>query len=106
MSKKIIEKGTVQETLLIPLYGRKRAMDLYPGNFHDMDCQKIFEQVEMSHEKKGLMEKPGAIMAATRQYDMPATSMIYPGLNRLIFTRRMESSSLLPAYSIISKQNR
>ena len=52
------------------------------------------------------MEKPGAIMAATRQYDMPAASMIYPGLNRLIFIRRMESSSLLPAYSIISKQNR
>ncbi len=77
MSKKIIEKGTVQETLLIPLYGRKRAMDLYPGNFHDMDCQKIFEQVEMSHEKKGLMEKPGAIMAATRQYDMAAACRKY-----------------------------
>lgn len=77
MSKKIIEKGTVQETLLIPLYGRKRAMDLYPGNFHDMDCQKIFEQVEMSHEKKGLMEKPGAIMAATRQYDMAAACREY-----------------------------
>lgn len=56
MSKKIIKKGTVQETLLIPLYGRKLAMDMYPGNFHDMDCQKIFEQVEMIHEKKGKLQ--------------------------------------------------
>ncbi len=77
MSKKIIKKGTVQETLLIPLYGRKLAMDMYPGNFHDMDCQKIFEQVEMVHEKKGIMEKPGAIMAATRQYDMAAACKEY-----------------------------
>ena len=29
--KYIIEKGSVQETLLIPLYGRKMAMDLYDG---------------------------------------------------------------------------
>ena len=30
MMKYKIEKGSVQETLLIPLYGRKMAMDLYP----------------------------------------------------------------------------
>lgn len=30
MEKIRIDAGTVQETLLIPLYGRKRAMDQYP----------------------------------------------------------------------------
>ena len=33
-----IPKGAVQETLLIPLYGRKMAMDLYPDLFSDRDC--------------------------------------------------------------------
>ena len=32
-----IQKGSVQETLLIPLYGRKLAMDMYPDLFHDQD---------------------------------------------------------------------
>ena len=58
MSKKIIQKGTVQETLLIPLYGRKLAMEMYPGNFNNKDSQWIFDQVEMSYEdKKGLIFK-------------------------------------------------
>ncbi len=33
-----IEKSTVQETLLIPLCGRKLAMDMYPDLFQDKDC--------------------------------------------------------------------
>ena len=77
MSKKIIEKGTVQETLLLPLYGRKRAMEMYPGNFDDKDCQWIFDEVEISYQLKGIMEKVGAIMAATRQYDMAEACRVY-----------------------------
>lgn len=45
MGKKKIEKGSVQETLLLPLYGRKRAMEMYPGNFNDLDCQRIYNEV-------------------------------------------------------------
>ena len=33
-----ISKGSVQKTLLIPLYGRKMAMELYPDLFSDTDC--------------------------------------------------------------------
>ena len=77
MDKIVIEKGTVQETLLLPLYGRKRAMEMYPGNFHDNDCQEIFERVLITYEKKGIMEKTGAIMAATRQYNMAAICRAY-----------------------------
>ena len=61
MEKKKIEKGSVQETLLLPLYGRKRAMEMYPGNFNDLDCQRIYNEVEIDYNRKGIMEKIGAI---------------------------------------------
>ena len=57
MEKIKIEAGTVQETLLIPLYGRKRAMDQYPENFRDRDCQALFEQVEFTEpDNKNMAE--------------------------------------------------
>ena len=31
-----IQKNTVQETLVIPLYGRKMCSEQYPGLFHGM----------------------------------------------------------------------
>ena len=72
-----MQEARMQETLLLPLYGRKRAMEMYPGNFHDNDCQEIFERVLITYEKKGIMEKTGAIMAATRQYNMAAICRAY-----------------------------
>lgn len=78
MEKYKIRKDTVQETLLIPLYGRKLAMELYPGNFQDYDCQELFERIDYKFEKMGsLRTKIGAIMGATRQYDMAEASRRY-----------------------------
>lgn len=37
-----IEKNTVQETLVIPLYGRKMASTLYPGLFRDETAAKLW----------------------------------------------------------------
>ncbi len=66
-----IQKGSVQETLLIPLYGRKLAMDMYPGLFSDRDAQKLLEQIECEFDMQSkLKRKIGAIMGATRQFDM------------------------------------
>ena len=66
-----IEKGSVQETLLIPLYGRKMAMDLYPDLFADHACQQLIERIEFNAPPMtGIKAKIGALMAATRQYDM------------------------------------
>ncbi len=66
-----IEKGSVQETLLIPLYGRKLAMNLYPDLFSDHDCQQLLGSIEFdAPSMTGLKAKIGAVMAATRQYDM------------------------------------
>ena len=66
-----IKKGSVQETLLIPLYGRKMAMDLYPDLFADHACQQLIERIEFNAPPMtGIKAKIGALMAATRQYDM------------------------------------
>ena len=68
MEKVKIEPGTVQETLLIPLYGRKQAMDRYPDIFMDHDCQEIFSHVDfqVSEQMRGKIGKIGSIMGATR----------------------------------------
>lgn len=66
-----IEKGSVQETLLIPLYGRKLAMDLYPDLFADKECQSLLESIDFDvPPMTGIKAKIGALMAATRQFDM------------------------------------
>ena len=73
-----IEKGSVQETLLIPLYGRKMAMDLYPDLFADTDCQRLFDRIDFEAPVlSGIKAKIGAVMAATRQYDMAAVCRDY-----------------------------
>lgn len=73
-----IEKGSVQETLLIPLYGRKMAMDLYPDLFADTDCQRLFDRIVFEAPVlSGIKAKIGAVMAATRQYDMAAVCRDY-----------------------------
>lgn len=66
-----IQKNTVQETLIIPLYNRKCAMDMYPHLFYDNECQSLFEYIDYDFKPQGRFKnKMGAIMAATRQYDM------------------------------------
>jgi len=89
MDKIKIEKGTVQETLLIPLYGRKYAMDLYPDLFMDHDCQALFDKIDFTvpDNMKGMLGNIGCIMGATRS----------------ISDLKMASYSLLPAYSITLK---
>lgn len=78
MEKYKIKKDTVQETLIIPLYGRKLAMEMYPENFQDYDCQELFEHIDYEFEKMGnLRSKIGAVMGATRQYDMAEASRRY-----------------------------
>lgn len=79
MKKIKIEKGTVQETLLIPLYGRKYAMDLYPDLFMDHDCQALFDRIDFTvpDNMKGMLGNIGCIMGATRQYDMASACRAY-----------------------------
>ena len=41
-----IEKNTVQETLVIPLYGRKICTELYPNLYRDETAQKLMERID------------------------------------------------------------
>lgn len=41
-----IEKNTVQETLVIPLYGRKVCAELFPTLYRDETAGKLMEQID------------------------------------------------------------
>ncbi len=71
MKKYKIEKGSVMETLLIPLYGKKKAVELYPDLFHDRDVVELFKKIDYNFEEPSkIKQKIGAILAGTRQYNI------------------------------------
>ena len=41
-----IEKNTVQETLVIPLYSRKLCTELYPNLFQDETAVRLINQLD------------------------------------------------------------
>ena len=75
MKKYHIEKNTVQETLLIPLYGRKVCAEVYPDMISDREAVRIIENIDYDFsEKSKLMHTGaglfGALEAAQRNYDL------------------------------------
>ena len=70
-----IEKNTVQETLVIPLYGRKMCSELYPNLYRDETALRLMEQIDydfslLSQKSKSLMQQFGFLEAAMRQNDL------------------------------------
>ncbi len=70
-----IEKNTVQETLIIPLYGRKVCSEKFPNLFKDSEAERICSMLDYDFEEKGRkMERGaglfGALEVAQRQYDL------------------------------------
>ena len=70
-----IEKNTVQETLIIPLYGRKVCSDHFPHLFSDPEAERICGMLDYDFADKGKkMESAaglfGALEVAQRQYDL------------------------------------
>lgn len=75
MEKFHIEKNTVQETLVIPLYGRKICSDRFPDLFRDPEAERICSMLDYDFETNGKkMESTaglfGALEVAQRQYDI------------------------------------
>ncbi len=75
MQKYHIEKNTVQETLVIPLYGRKICADHFPKLFEDKEAEYLCEKLDYDFaSKKKMMESPaglfGALEVAQRHYDL------------------------------------
>lgn len=70
-----IEKNTVQETLIIPLYGRKKCTEKFPQLFQDETAVRLIEEIDYDFsevEKKGdnIMQEFGFLEIAIRQNDL------------------------------------
>ena len=70
-----IEKNTVQETLVIPLYGRKMCSELYPNLYRDETALRLMGQIDydfslLSEKSKSFMQQFGFLEAAMRQNDL------------------------------------
>ena len=70
-----IEKNTVQETLVIPLYSRKLCTELYPNLFQDETAVRLINQLdydfsEAEKNSHSLTQRFGSLEVAMRQYDL------------------------------------
>ena len=70
-----IEKNTVQETLVIPLFGRKVCSEHYPELFADPEAERLCRMIDYDFSGKAKkMESAfglfGALEVAQRQYDL------------------------------------
>ncbi|MCR4818519.1 MAG: class I SAM-dependent methyltransferase [Fretibacterium sp.] len=75
MNKYHIEPNTVQETLVIPLYGRRVCSEHFPHLFKDPEAERICSLLDYDFAEKGKkMESTaglfGALEVAQRQYDI------------------------------------
>ncbi|MGI6690796.1 MAG: class I SAM-dependent methyltransferase [Christensenellales bacterium] len=75
MKKVKIEQNTVQETLLIPLYGRKMCSEKFPELYKDVFAERLCERLdydfsELEKKKNSFLYEFGALEAAMRQLDM------------------------------------
>ncbi|MBQ8092762.1 MAG: class I SAM-dependent methyltransferase [Clostridia bacterium] len=82
MQKYHIEKNSVQETLIIPLYGRKVCSDRFPNLFKDPEAERICNMLDYDFTEKGKkMESTagifGALEVAQRQYDVACEVKAY-----------------------------
>jgi O-methyltransferase involved in polyketide biosynthesis len=75
MEKLKIEKNTVQETLIVPLYGRKMCSKKFPELYTDIFAERLCDRLD--YDFSGLERKSnlflyefGSLEAAMRQLDM------------------------------------
>jgi O-methyltransferase involved in polyketide biosynthesis len=77
-----IEKNTVQETLVIPLFGRLICSEHFPELFSDPEAKRICDSLDYDFaEKRKKMESAaglfGALEVAQRQYDLRCEAESY-----------------------------
>ena len=70
-----IEKNTVQETLILPLYSRKLCTELYPNLYRDETAVHLIDQIDYDFSQaeknsRSLMQRFGALEVAMRQSDL------------------------------------
>ena len=70
-----IEKNTVQETLVIPLYGRKVCSEIFPNLYQDTTAEKLISAVDydfsgLERQAKKTMYRFGFLEVAMREHDL------------------------------------
>ena len=70
-----IEKNTVQETLILPLYSRKLCTELYPNLYRDETAVRLIDEIDYDFSgaeknSRSLMQRFGALEVAMRQNDL------------------------------------
>ena len=70
-----IEKNTVQETLILPLYSRKLCTELYPNLYRDETAVRLIDQIDYDFSQaeknsRSLMQRFGALEVAMWQNDL------------------------------------
>ncbi|MCR5785335.1 MAG: class I SAM-dependent methyltransferase [Eubacterium sp.] len=75
MDKVKIEKNTVQETLVIPLFGRKLCTEKYPNLFQDKKAIELMNRLDydfdsMAKNAGGFAQRFGALEVAMRESDL------------------------------------
>ncbi len=82
MMKYHIEKNSVQETLVIPLFGRLVCSEHFPELFSDPEAERICDSLDYDFaDKRKKMESAaglfGALEVAQRQYDLRCEAEAY-----------------------------
>lgn len=77
-----IQKNTVQETLMIPLYARKMCTELFPQYFEDPTAARLMEKVDydfsqLEAQSQKTFQRFGALEVALRQTDLQTEVMDY-----------------------------
>ena len=70
-----IEKNTVQETLVIPLYSRKLCTELYPNLFQDETAVRLIDQIDYDFSEA---EKNSRRCSASARWRSPCGRMTLP----------------------------
>ena len=70
-----IEKNTVQETLIIPLFARKRCSELYPSLYRDKTALRLIDEIDydfsaLEKKSQSLTRRFGFLEVAMRQNDL------------------------------------
>lgn len=69
-----IEKNSIQETLIIPLYGRKKCTEIFPELFSDEMAGRLTDQIDYDFSKleksNSFMQEFGLLEIAMRQNDL------------------------------------
>ena len=70
-----IERNTVQETLILPLYARKMCSELYPTLYRDETALRLVDAIDydfsaLEKKSQSLMQRFGFLEVAMRQNDL------------------------------------